>query len=189
MEVQPLAIAGLLLFTPRRHGDERGIFAEVFREDVFQAHVPGLRFVQDNHSVSARKGTVRGLHYQKPPRAQGKLVRVTRGAVLDVAVDIRPDSPTFGQHAAVELSAENWRQLWIPEGFLHGFCTLTDGAEMIYKVTDTYSAEHDAGIRWNDPALCIPWPVSEAAAILSDKDRAAPLFRTLVQTFGGVAQP
>jgi dTDP-4-dehydrorhamnose 3,5-epimerase len=176
MQVQPFAIAGLLLLTPKRHGDGRGTFAEVFREDVFQAHVPGIRFVQENHSVSALQGTVRGLHCQRPPRAQGKLVRVTRGAILDVAVDARAGSATFGQHVAVELSAENWQQLWIPTGFLHGFCTLTEGAEVLYKVTDTYSAAHDAGVRWNDPALGIAWPVSEIAAILSDKDRDAPLF-------------
>ncbi|MFM9976296.1 MAG: dTDP-4-dehydrorhamnose 3,5-epimerase [Beijerinckiaceae bacterium] len=183
MEVQAFALSDLLLFTPKRHGDDRGVFAEVFREDVFQAHVPGMRLVQDNHSVSVLKGTIRGLHYQKSPRAQGKLVRVVRGSILDVAVDARSGSPTFGQHVAVTLSAENWQQLWIPAGFLHGFCSLSDGAEVLYKVSDTYSAAHDAAVLWNDPALGIAWPVTEDAAIVSEKDRKAPLFRDMGEVF------
>jgi dTDP-4-dehydrorhamnose 3,5-epimerase len=131
--------------------------------------------VQDNQSLSTSKGTVRGLHYQKTPRGQAKLVRVLRGAILDVAVDARPGSPTFGRHVAVELSEANWRQLFIPEGFLHGFCTLTETVEVTYKVTDYYSPAHDAGVRWNDPELSIAWPVTDA--LVSEKDRTAPLFR------------
>jgi dTDP-4-dehydrorhamnose 3,5-epimerase len=175
MNIDTTAVPGVLIITPQRHGDERGFFMEVFRADVFAGAAPGHAFVQDNHSLSALRGTLRGLHCQRPPRAQGKLVRVTRGAVLDVAVDVREGSPTFGQHVAVELSGGNARQLWVPPGFLHGFCTLMDDTEVLYKVTDTYSQPHDVAVRWNDPALGIAWPVSLADAILSAKDAAAPL--------------
>lgn len=176
MKFERFAIDGLLLITPNRIGDARGFFVETFRADKFEAEAGPFRFVQDNHSFSAPRGTVRGLHYQKAPHAQGKLVRVLRGAILDVAVDIRKGSPTFGQHVAVELSEENGQQLWVPPGFLHGFCTLTENTEVVYKVTDFYAPACDAGVRWNDPALAIPWPVSEVEASLSAKDRAAPLF-------------
>lgn len=176
MNIEKLPIEGLLLIEPRKIGDARGFFSETFRSDVFQAAAGPVVFVQDNQSRSARRGTVRGLHYQRTPRGQGKLIRVLRGAILDVAVDARPDSPTFGQHVAVELSEANWRQLYVPEGFLHGFCTLDNDVEVVYKVTDYYSAEHDAGIRWDDPALGIGWPVTGAEAVVSDKDRNAPLF-------------
>ena len=175
MEFTTLDIAGPLLIVPKRFGDERGFFSETFRDDLFREHAGGVTFVQDNHSLSAARGTIRGLHYQRSPRAQGKLVRVTKGAVLDVAVDIREGSPTYGRHVAVELSAQNWAQLWVPVGFLHGFCTLTDQTEVVYKVTDYYSAEHDAAVRWNDPRIGIDWPVTEAEATLSAKDQAAPL--------------
>ncbi|MDP3547330.1 MAG: dTDP-4-dehydrorhamnose 3,5-epimerase [Phreatobacter sp.] len=175
MDFTTLAIPGPLLIVPRRFGDARGFFSETFRSDLFRAHAGDVMFVQDNHSVSTARGTIRGLHYQKVPRAQGKLVRVTRGAILDVAVDIRHGSPAYGRHVAVELTADNWSQLWVPPGFLHGFCTLTDDVEVLYKVTDYYSAEHDAAIRWNDPAIGIDWPFDDTAATLSDKDRAAPL--------------
>jgi dTDP-4-dehydrorhamnose 3,5-epimerase len=174
MKFTPLAIPALVLVAPVRHGDARGFFSETYREDLFQAAIGPVRFVQDNHSRSALKGTVRGLHYQRAPRGQGKLIRVVRGAIFDVAVDMRAGSATFGQHVAAELSAENGLQLWVPEGFLHGFCTLADDVEVIYKVTETYSAAHDAGVRWDDPALAIPWPVSAAEATLSEKDRNAP---------------
>ncbi len=183
MKITPLSIPGLLLIEPTRIGDHRGFFSETFRADLFEAAAGPVRFVQDNHSLSAARGTIRGLHYQKNPRAQGKLVRVVRGAIFDVAVDIRGGSPTYGRHEAVELSAENWRQLWIPAGFLHGFCTLTENAEVIYKVTDYYSREHDAGVRWNDPDIGIPWPVAEAEAQLSEKDRTAPLLREIGTQF------
>ena len=175
MNIERLALEGPLLIEPKRIGDSRGFFSETFRADRFEAAAGPVRFVQDNHSLSARKDTVRGLHYQKAPRGQGKLVRVLRGAILDVAVDARHGSPTLGKHVVVELSADNWRQLYVPDGFLHGFCTLTDEVEVVYKVTDYYSPEHDAGVRWNDPDLSIDWPIAEA--IVSDKDRLAPLFR------------
>lgn len=184
MNIETLAIDGLLLIEPTRIGDARGFFSETFRADRFEAAAGPIRFVQDNHSLSAARGTIRGLHYQKAPRAQGKLIRVTRGAILDVAVDIRQGSPTFGRHVAVELSADNWRQLWVPAGFLHGFCTLVENTEVIYKVTDYYSREHDAGVRWNDPEIGVDWPVTEAEAHLSDKDKVAPLLRE-IEPFAG----
>lgn len=176
MRITMLEIDGLLLVEPVKHGDARGFFSETFRADLFEAAAGPVRFVQDNHSLSARKGTIRGLHYQKAPRAQGKLVRALRGAILDVAVDARPESPTFGRHVAVELSQENWRQLFVPAGFLHGFCTLTDDVEVFYKTTDFYSAPHDAAVRWNDPTLAVDWPFTQAQAVVSDKDKAAPFF-------------
>lgn len=174
-----LAIPDLVLIEPRRIGDGRGSFTETFRQDRFAAEIGPVTFVQDNQSWSALKGTIRGLHFQREPRAQAKLVRVIRGAVLDVAVDIRTGSPSYGRFEAVELSAENARQLWIPPGFLHGFCTLTEDVELAYKVTDYYSPEHDAAVRWDDPDIGIPWPVGAAEAVLSDKDRKAPLLREL----------
>lgn len=183
MKITALDIDGLLLVEPSRIGDARGFFSETFRADRFAEAAGPVTFVQDNHSLSAARGTIRGLHYQKAPRAQGKLIRVTRGAILDVAVDIRAGSPTYGRHVAVELSAENWRQLWVPEGFLHGFCTLAPDTEVIYKVTDTYSREHDAGVRWNDPAIAIAWPVAEHEATLSDKDRTAPFLAEIGPQF------
>jgi dTDP-4-dehydrorhamnose 3,5-epimerase len=176
-------IPGPVLIEPKRIGDERGFFSEVFRNDLFQAHVGPFAFVQDNHSRTSRKGTLRGLHYQKNPRAQGKLMRVTRGSVYDVAVDIRTGSPSYGRCVSVQLSAANWKQLWVPPGFLHGFCALEDDVEVLYKVTDHYSAEHDAAVRWNDPTIAIPWPVAEADVILSDKDRNAPLLADVGQPF------
>jgi dTDP-4-dehydrorhamnose 3,5-epimerase len=174
-----LTIPDVVLIEPRLIGDARGSFSETFRQDRFTAEVGPFVFVQDNQSRSALKGTIRGLHFQKQPRAQGKLVRAISGAVLDVAVDIRTGSPSFGRFETVTLSAENGRQLWVPPGFLHGFCTLTDDVELVYKVTDYYSPEHDAGVRWDDPGIGIPWPVDAAAAVLSDKDRNAPLLRDL----------
>lgn len=183
MKVETLPLAGLLLIEPARIGDARGFFSETFRVDRFEEAAGPVRFVQDNHSLSAGRGTIRGLHYQRAPRAQGKLVRVTRGAVLDVAVDIRSGSPTFGRHVALELSAENWRQLWIPAGFLHGFCALCDDVEVMYKVDDYYSREHDAGVRWDDPDIGIAWPVSADEAQLSDKDRVLPLLREIGPQF------
>lgn len=183
MELRPLALDGIFLIVPSRHGDARGFFSEVFRKDRFEAAIGPVDFVQDNHSRSAAKGTLRGLHYQAPPAAQGKLVRVTRGAVLDVAVDIRRGSPTYGRHIAVELSAENWHQLWVPPGFLHGFCTLTDDVEFLYKVTAYYSAPHDGAVLFNDPDIGIAWPFSESALTLSAKDRTARRLRDLPAMF------
>lgn len=183
MNISALEIEGLLLIKPRRIEDGRGYFSETFRLDGFQEAAGPVTFVQDNHSFSARRGTVRGLHYQRPPYAQGKLVRVIRGAIMDVAVDIRVGSPSYGQHVALELSAENGHQLWIPSGFLHGFCTLTDACEVLYKVTSYYSRDHDAGVRWNDPRLAIAWTIAEVDAQLSDKDRNAPLLNEIGDIF------
>ena len=176
-------IADLLVITPKRHGDDRGWFSEIFRDDLFRAEAGDIRFIQHNQSYSKPKGTVRGLHFQLAPRAQGKLVRCPRGRLLDVAVDLRASSPTFGRHVAVELSAETGRQLWIPPGFAHGFCTLEDDCELAYLVTDYYSPEHDRGLLWSDPALGIDWPVAEADAVLSPKDRVQPRLADLGQVF------
>jgi dTDP-4-dehydrorhamnose 3,5-epimerase len=183
MQFASLSISGPLEIVPRRHGDARGYFVETFRQDLFEAAVGPIAFVQDNQSMSAEVGTVRGLHFQLNPRAQGKLIRCLAGAILDVAVDIRRGSPTYGQHVKVELSADNGRQLWVPPGFAHGFCTLEPDTVIAYKVTDYYSPEHDRGLRWNDPALGIDWPVAEGKAILSARDRVQPLLSELGADF------
>jgi dTDP-4-dehydrorhamnose 3,5-epimerase len=165
------AIADVLILEPRVFGDARGFFYESFNQRDFEAAtgLQGVTFVQDNHSRSVR-GVLRGLHYQVPPRAQGKLVRVVRGAVFDVAVDIRPDSPTYGRWVGVELSASNHRQLWIPPGLAHGFLTLSDEADFLYKTTDYYSPAHERCIRWDDPTLAIEWPLGGVVPRISDKD-------------------
>ena len=183
MQIDTFDIDGPLLLAPSRHGDARGFFSEVFRQDQFVAAAGAVCFVQDNHSRSRSQGVVRGLHYQSPPFAQGKLVRVTRGAVFDVAVDARRASPTYGRHIGVELSEDNWRQLWVPPGFLHGFCTLTDDVEFLYKVTSYYSPEHDGAVAFDDPALGIDWPLAGAEAVVSDKDRRAPRFADMPAVF------
>jgi dTDP-4-dehydrorhamnose 3,5-epimerase len=182
MLIEATEIPDVKIVTPRRLTDERGFFSEVFSASAF-ALVGSRPFVQDNHSWSAQPFTIRGLHFQTAPRAQGKLVRVARGRILDVAVDIRRSSPTFGKHVAVELSAANWRQLWVPIGFAHGFCTLEPDCEILYKVTDYYSAEHDSGLAFDDPALAIKWPVALDRAILSEKDRRHPRLSALPQVF------
>ena len=169
--------------TPTRHGDARGFFAEVFRRDLFEEIAPGVEFVQDNHSRSKQKGVLRGLHFQRAPAAQSKLVRVTRGAVFDVAVDAREGSSTFGQHVAVELSEDNGSQLWIPKGFLHGFCTLTDDTEFLYKVDAYYAPECDGAIAFNDPDLDVSWPFATDKLILSSKDQAAPCLTQIAPPF------
>lgn len=174
MLIERLKIHDLLLLTPARHGDERGFFSETFRTDCLQDHGVMAPFVQDNHAFSAQRGVVRGLHFQLPPHAQGKLVRCVRGAILDVAVDIRTGSPTYGHHVAAELSAANWRQLWIPPGFAHGYATLEENCEVLYKATDYYAPACDRGISWDDPALGIDWRVSANEAILSERDRQQP---------------
>ncbi len=172
--ITPLSLPAVRLIVPDRFGDDRGFFSESYsRRTLADAGIED-EFVQDNHSLSAQVGTVRGLHYQLPPFAQAKLVRVTRGAILDVAVDIRRGSPTFGQHVAATLSAAAWNQLYVPVGFAHGFCTLEPDTEVIYKVSAYYSRAHDRGIRWNDPELRLAWPVDAAAAILSAKDQIQP---------------
>jgi dTDP-4-dehydrorhamnose 3,5-epimerase len=184
MQFEPLHIPGPLLVRPAKFEDARGFFSETYNARLFREAGLPTDFVQDNHSLSAAAGVVRGLHFQLPPRAQGKLVRVVRGAVLDVAVDLRRGSPSFGQYVAVELSAANWRQLWIPVGFAHGFCTLEPDTEVIYKVTDFYDAASERGLAWDDPDLAIPWPVAPADAVLSDKDRRQPRLAALPDCFG-----
>jgi dTDP-4-dehydrorhamnose 3,5-epimerase len=160
----------VLLFAPKRHVDARGCFCETFS----LRHLTSLgvhdAWVQDNYSLSLDKGVVRGLHLQRPPNAQAKLVRVNRGAIFDVVLDVRPDSPRFGQHTCVELSARDWNQLYIPEGYAHGFCTIEPDTEVIYKTSRYYSPADEVGILWNDPALGIPWPVDSVRALLSPKD-------------------
>jgi dTDP-4-dehydrorhamnose 3,5-epimerase len=183
MIVEALAIPDVKLIRPAKHGDARGFFSETYNRRALSGAGVTAEFVQDNHSLSAQAGVVRGLHFQIPPRAQGKLVRVTRGAVFDVAVDIRRGSPTFGQHVSAVLSAENWAQLWIPAGFAHGFSTLEPDTEFVYKVTDYYAPECDRGLAWDDTFLGIPWPVEPSAAILSDKDRAHPRLAALPPYF------
>lgn len=175
MEVERLGIPDLVLLAPPRFTDERGFFMESFNARRFaEAAGEGYRFVQDNHSLSHRR-VLRGLHYQLPPHAQGKLVRVIGGAVFDVAVDIRRSSPTFGRWEAVTLSAENGRQFWIPPGFAHGFLTLSDEAEVLYKTTDYYAPECERSIIWNDPDLAIAWP-AEHLPLVSPKDEAGVSF-------------
>jgi dTDP-4-dehydrorhamnose 3,5-epimerase len=176
VNVEPLAIPDVLLVTPRRFQDPRGFFSETWSQTRFaHAGIPGP-FVQDNHSVSRDRGVLRGLHCQIGPNAQGKLIRVVKGAIWDVAIDIRRDSPTYGRHASVELSAENWAQLWIPTGFLHGYCTLTSDTEVIYKVTAPYDPSAERGVTWNDPDLKVKWPV-RGGVILSEKDQLLPRFK------------
>jgi dTDP-4-dehydrorhamnose 3,5-epimerase len=183
MTVRATEIPDVLIITPARHGDARGFLSETYNKQRFAAHGIGIDFVQDNHSFSAAQGTVRGLHFQTPPFAQAKLVRVLRGAIYDVAVDLRASSPTFGRSVGVVLSAEDWNQLLIPVGFAHGFCTLTPDTDILYKVSQHYSPEHDKGVLWNDPDLGIDWPVEEDAAILSEKDRRLPRLRELPSYF------
>ena len=174
MEFSDTEIDGVVLITPRRIGDGRGYFSETFRLDLFRDECGDHRFVQENQSFSAEAGTVRGLHFQLAPKAQGKLVSCIAGALLDIAVDIRPGSPSFGRHVATELSVANGLHLWIPAGLAHGFCTLEPDTRINYKVTDYYSREHERGILWNDPDLGISWPVQQASAVLSDRDRVLP---------------
>jgi dTDP-4-dehydrorhamnose 3,5-epimerase len=175
LDVRPTALAGVLEIRPRVIADDRGFFSEVWSEAAFAAAGIGLNFVQDNHSLSRDAGVLRGLHFQSPPCAQDKLVRVSRGAVFDVAVDIRPSSLTYRQWVGVTLTAAEWNQLLIPKGFAHGFLALEPDSEVLYKVSAPYSREHDRAIRFDDPAIGIAWPIDRAALILSDRDRAAPL--------------
>jgi dTDP-4-dehydrorhamnose 3,5-epimerase len=183
MHVESLDIPVVKLLTPKIFRDERGFFSETWNEQALARVGIDARFVQDNHAYSVEKGTVRALHFQRPPMAQDKLVRVVKGAVLDVAVDLRRSSPTFGRHVYAVLSAESWRQIWVPKGFAHGYVTLEPHTEVIYKVTDYYSPAHDAGILWDDPALGIDWGVTRQTAILSDKDRKLPPLRELDTVF------
>lgn len=184
MKFQRLDIPEVIKIIPTKFSDSRGFFMETFRSSNFQDET-GVEtfFLQDNQSSSFHAGTVRGLHFQSPPMGQGKLVRCTRGALLDVAVDVRAGSPTYGQHVKVELSQENGVQLWIPEGFLHGFVTLKDQTDISYKCTNYYSSEHDGAVFWNDPDLKIDWGVSEKEAFVSDKDKSAQSFANFKSPF------
>lgn len=183
MQVVATEIADIKLLKPVRHVNSRGFFSEVFKESVLREHAIDVHFVQDNHSLSANKGVVRGLHFQIPPFAQAKLVRVTAGSIFDVAVDIRWGSPSFGRHVAAVLSVSDWNQILIPAGFAHGYCTLEPNTEVVYKVSAYYSAEHDRGLLWNDPDLGIAWPLSADEALTSDKDREHPVLSDLPRYF------
>lgn len=181
--ITSLDIADVKLLQPPKFGDHRGFFSEVYNEKAFADGGVHIAFVQDNHSLSGEKGTVRGLHFQSPPFAQDKLVRVVRGAIFDIAVDLRRSSPTYGKHVSAILSADAWNQLLVPIGFAHGFMTLEPNTEVIYKVSNYYSPTHDHGLLWNDPALGIEWPLPHEQAVLSDKDRKQPLFAGLASPF------
>ena len=176
LKVEPLAIPDVKVVTPPRFGDDRGFFSETYNAQRFREAGIDADFVQDNHSLSARKGTVRGLHFQAPPFAQAKLVRVLRGAIVDVAVDVRRGSPTYGKWVSAELSAENGAQIYVPRGFLHGFATLEPDTEIAYKVDNYYSKECDGAVLWNDETLAIDWGIPAAEAVLSEKDAAAQRF-------------
>ncbi|MFL6818116.1 MAG: dTDP-4-dehydrorhamnose 3,5-epimerase [Bradyrhizobium sp.] len=183
MEIRALLLAEIKLIVPQIHRDARGFFSETYNRQALCAAGMSIEFVQDNHILTREAGTIRGLHFQTPPRAQGKLVRVTRGSIFDVAVDIRVGSPTFGQHVSVTLSNENWRQIWIPTGFAHGYCTLEPDTEVIYKVTDYYAPDFDRGIKWDDEAVGIKWPVHPDNVKLSQKDRTLPSLKDMVPAF------
>ena len=177
------SIPDVLLITPRRFGDQRGFFMETFSAEAFKAFGIDCEFVQDNHSLSASTGTIRGLHFQKPPHAQAKLVRVVRGSVFDVAVDLRRSSPTYGQWCGATLTAERGEQYFVPRGFAHAFCTLEPDTEFVYKVDGYYAPSSDAGLRFDDPDLAITWPVDSAHVTVSDKDAKLPAFRDFVSPF------
>jgi dTDP-4-dehydrorhamnose 3,5-epimerase len=183
MKIDKTKLDGVLIVTPNIIKDERGYFAETFRQDVFDNSSANVSFVQDNQALSVKANVVRGLHFQRPPFAQAKLIRVLRGRILDIAFDMRKGSPTFGRHLAIELSAKNMKQLFIPEGFAHGYLTLEPGVEIAYKVSAMYSPAHDHGIFWADPSLELPWPVNIDQAILSAKDEKLPLFNEVESPF------
>jgi len=176
VKIVQTAFSDVVVIVPNRFGDARGWFAETWNAARMADSGFDLTFVQDNHSFSATRGTLRGLHYQRPPHAQDKLVRCTRGAIFDVAVDIRKGSPGYGRWVGVELTAQNGEQLLVPKGFLHGFITLSEDCEVQYKCTDVYAPDCDGAIRWDDPDLGIDWPLNGAAPVLSAKDAVAPLF-------------
>ncbi|MDJ0630813.1 MAG: dTDP-4-dehydrorhamnose 3,5-epimerase [Rhodobacter sp.] len=189
MQIEETDIPEVKILTPRRFGDARGFFSETWNKARMAAAGLDYDFVQDNHSVSARAGTVRGLHFQRPPHAQGKLVRCGRGRLFDVAVDIRAGSPTHGRWVGVELSFENGRQLMIPEGFLHGFVTREPDTEIVYKCTDYYDPDCDGAVRYDDPAIGIDWGLDGRAPVLSEKDANAPLLAELGTVFTFEAAP
>ena len=183
MQIEPQSIPEVLAISPTKHGDERGFFSEVYRYDALAGYGVDLHFVQDNHVLSVTRGVLRGLHFQLAPNAQGKLIRCTKGAILDVAVDIRRGSPTFARHVAVELSADNWRQVWVPPGFAHGYVTLEPNCEVIYKVTNYYDPASERGVAWDDPALDIDWRVPASELTISPKDRTNPILADLEAAF------
>jgi len=183
MKVEKTSLTGVLIITPARHGDARGFFSESWNRARMEDHGLHFDFVQDNHSLSARAGTVRGLHYQAPPHAQAKLVRCGRGALFDVAVDIRKGSPTYGRWTGVELSFENGRQMLVPEGFLHGFATLEPETEIIYKCSDYYAPDCDGAVRFDDPDIGIDWHLGGMEPVLSDKDTRAQAFADFLSPF------
>jgi dTDP-4-dehydrorhamnose 3,5-epimerase len=183
MQIAELEIPEVKLITPKKFGDHRGFFSETYNKKTLASLGIEMDFVQDNHSLSAEVGTIRGLHFQTPPFAQDKLVRIAQGSVLDVAVDIRRGSPTYGKFVSAVISAEAWNQILVPVGFAHGLCTLEPDTVVIYKVSNYYAPDHDLGLLWNDPDLGIDWPVSEAEAKLSDKDRKQPLLKDFDSPF------
>jgi dTDP-4-dehydrorhamnose 3,5-epimerase len=183
LNVECAGIPEVKIITPKRFMDARGFFSEVHSRRAFADAGLNLDFVQDNHVFSAEAGTLRGLHFQSPPFAQDKLVRVTRGRIIDVAVDLRKSSASFGRHVAFELSAENWRQILVPIGFAHGYVTLDDDTEVLYKVTNYYEPNHDYGLMWNDQALAIDWGIDPSRVRLSDKDRTHPRLADLPNYF------
>lgn len=181
--IETTPLAGVKLIVPKKFADARGYFSETYNREIFLQAGIVVDFVQDNQSRSATVGTIRGLHFQSPPFAQDKLIRVLKGSILDVAVDLRRSSPTYGQYFVTELSAENFKQMFVPVGFAHGFCTLEPDTEIFYKVSNPYAPTHDHGLAWDDPALGIPWPVTADAAVLSDKDHHHPRLTDLVSPF------
>ena len=183
MNVTPLSIPDVKILEPARFGDQRGFLSETYNRRMLAERGIELEFVQDNHSLSGPKGTIRELHYQSPPFAQDKLIWVVHGSILDVAVDLRRNSPSYGKHVAAVINAKAWNQILVPIGFAHGFCTLEADTEIIYKVTNYYSPEHDLGVLWNDPELGIEWPVSAETCVLSPKDRRLPRLSEIVSPF------
>jgi len=183
IDVETTALDGVLIVRPKRFGDSRGYFVETYNARDFAEAGIAANFVQDNQSLSAEAGTVRALHFQQPPHAQGKLVRCRSGAIFDVGVDLRRGSATYGQHVGVELTPENGAQLWVPAGFAHGFCTLQPRTAVAYKATDYYAPAADAGVAWDDPDLAIAWPLPPSGPTLSEKDKAQPSFAALDTPF------
>lgn len=183
LTIRSLEIPDVKIISPQKHGDSRGFFSETYNKRTFAEAGIDLDFVQDNHSLSPQVGTLRGLHYQRHPFAQDKLVRVVSGRILDVAVDLRRDSPTFAKWVAAEISAAQWNQILVPVGFAHGICTLEPDTQLIYKVTNYYSAAHDFGVCWNDPDLAIAWPFAQDRLLLSEKDKKQPFLKDVISGF------
>ena len=183
MKIKSLQIPDIKIIQAKKILDDRGFFSETYNQEKFSDNKINISFVQDNHSLSMDKGVIRGLHFQIDPFAQDKLVRVIKGSILDVAVDLRLSSPSYGHYVKAVISSDQWNQILVPIGFAHGFCTLEDNTEVIYKVSNLYSPNHDKGVRWNDPKLKIDWPVSADQVILSQKDMEQPFFDELPTYF------